>query len=180
VVVDRDANPQQVLFYNLKGKSYSHSFQTQLDYSPVRHLDVRLAYRFYDVKAQYTTGLLQVPLIAQHRAFANAGYHIKSGWLFDATWQWTGQKRLPSTSLNPQDKQLSSYSPAFSVVNAQITKTFKQPRLDLYVGLENIFNFQQKNPIIDSTNPFGNYFDASMIWGPVFGRMWYAGLRLKI
>jgi hypothetical protein len=35
-------------------------------------------------------------------------------------------------------------------------------------------------PIIAHNDPFGNYFDASMIWGPIMGRMYYAGLRYKI
>jgi len=28
--------------------------------------------------------------------------------------------------------------------------------------------------------PFSEYFDASLIWGPITGRMFYAGLRFKI
>jgi hypothetical protein len=54
-------------------------------------------------------------------------------------------------------------------------------KFDMYVGVENILDFKQSNPIIDAQNPFGksNYFDASMVWGPVFGRMIYSGLRLK-
>ena len=29
-------------------------------------------------------------------------------------------------------------------------------------------------------NPFGPTFDAAMVWGPVYGRMTYAGLRYRI
>jgi len=48
------------------------------------------------------------------------------------------------------------------------------------LGVENLLDFKQNNPIIDPTNPNGNYFDASLIWGPINGRMVYAGLRYKI
>lgn len=180
VVVDRDANTQQVIFSNLSGTSTSNSFQAQVDYEIIRRLDMRLAYRFYDVKTQYQTGLLQVPLIAQNRAFVNLAYATKSKWSFDATWQWNGAKRLPSTTSNPDGKKLNAYSPSFSVVSTQITKAFKKPRLDIYVGMENIFNFKQLHPIIDGHHPYSAFFDASMVWGPLFGRMSYIGLRLKI
>ncbi len=180
VVVDRDANAQQVLLYSLQGKSYSSSFQVQLDYEPVRRFDVRLAFRYYDVSTQYQSGMLQVPLVAKQRGFVNLAYQTKSKWAFDGTLQLNGQKRLPTTAGNPSDKQMVSYSPFFYMVNGQITKSFKSPRLDLYAGVENIFNFMQHHPIIDGNNPYGMYFDASMIWGPVFGRMVYGGVRFRL
>jgi len=40
--------------------------------------------------------------------------------------------------------------------------------------------FRQPDPIIDSENPFGNNFDAGLVWGPVAGRLIYAGFRYKI
>jgi outer membrane receptor for ferrienterochelin and colicin len=180
VVVDRDFDSKKVLFYSLNGKSYSGSFQVQLDYEPVRRLDVRLAYRYYDVNTQYLGGLRQVPLIAKQRGFVNIAYQTKSKWSFDATWQINGIKRLPSTINNPADKQMAAYSESFSIVNLQVTKSIKKIQLDVYGGVENVFNFMQMNPIVDSQNPFSRYFDASMIWGPVFGRMWYGGIRYKI
>jgi outer membrane receptor for ferrienterochelin and colicins len=36
---------------------------------------------------------------------------------------------------------------------------------------------KQNNPIISSDKPSSEYFDSSMIWGPVFGRMTYLGFR---
>ena len=35
------------------------------------------------------------------------------------------------------------------------------------------------NPIISSENPDSDDFDASLIYGPVMGRLFYAGLRYK-
>jgi hypothetical protein len=50
----------------------------------------------------------------------------------------------------------------------------------MYLGGENLNNFTQKNPIISSNDPFGRHYDAGMTWGPVIGRMVYAGMRYKI
>ncbi len=38
----------------------------------------------------------------------------------------------------------------------------------------------QHNPVIAADNPFSEYFDAAMIWGPVHGRKIYAGFRFAI
>jgi outer membrane receptor for ferrienterochelin and colicin len=180
IVVDREAMVNEVRFYNLNGKSYSNSIQVQLDYEPIKRLDVRLAYRYYDVKAQYDSiGVREVPLIAAHRAFFNIGYNTKNKWNFDFTWNWIGSKRLPNTSSNPAEMQLPNYSESFIILNTQVSKSLFNKKLDIYTGIENLLDFKQSTPIIDAQNPFGSYFDASMVWGPVFGRMIYGGVRFK-
>jgi len=156
----------------------------QLDYQPIRRFDVRFAYRWLDVKTQYNQGLLAVPMIAKSGWFINLSYTTKKKWNFDLTANWVGQKRIPNTQSNPEAKQLKNYSDPFTLLNAQISKSFKN-KFDVYVGCENLLNFQQPNAILDGANPFAkpfeeNYFDASMTWGPVFGRMFYGGFRLKI
>ncbi len=179
VVVDLE-NARAIRFYNLEGKSYSNSLQTELSFMPLPRFDVRLAYRFFDVKTTYDSVLLEKPFTAQNRAFANLAYEIKS-WKFDYTISYNSRKRLPSTSENPVAYQRASYSPAYAVMNAQVTKTFgKKNLIDAYIGAENLTNFYQKNAIIAADEPFSEYFDASMIWGPVVGRMFYGGIRFKI
>jgi hypothetical protein len=37
-MVDLDRSPQQLTFYNLEGKSFANSFQTQWDFTPLRIL----------------------------------------------------------------------------------------------------------------------------------------------
>ncbi len=64
-------------------------------------------------------------------------------------------------------------------MNTQISKTFRE-KLELYLGAENLLNFKQDSPILASDDPFGPYFDASLVWGPVFGRNIYFGLRFKL
>ncbi|MCU7548764.1 TonB-dependent receptor [Chitinophagaceae bacterium LB-8] len=179
VVVDLE-NPREVKFYNLEGKSFSNSFQTEVSAEPFKALTAKLAYRFFDVKSTFGNQLLQKPLTAQHRAFANLGYEVK-GWKFDYTVSYNSKKRIPSTQQNPIAYQRDSYSPDYTVMNAQISKTVgKKFPVDLYVGGENLTNFFQKDAIIAADQPFSPYFDASLVWGPVSGRMFYGGVRFKI
>jgi hypothetical protein len=179
VVVDLE-DPRMVRFYNLDGKSYSNSLQAELSLRPADKFDVRLAYRFFDVKTTYGDKLLQKPFTAQNRAFANLAYEL-SGWKFDYTVNYIGNKRIPSTADNPQAYQLDIKSPSYVLMNAQASKSFGKNKMwDVYVGGENLTNYMQRNAILASDQPFSNYFDASMVWGPVSGRQFYTGFRYTI
>lgn len=179
VIVDLE-NPREVNFYNLTGRSFSNSFQSELSFEPVEKLNVRLAYRWFDVKTTYGNQLLQKPLIARNRGFANLAYET-NGWKFDYTVSYSGIKRIPSTSTNPLIYQKDNYSRSYVLMNAQVTKTFgKNNLMDVYAGSENITNHYQKDAIISSHQPFDPYFDASLVWGPLSGRMFYLGWRFKI
>lgn len=179
VVVDLE-NARTVNFYNLQGRSFSNSIQAQLNFEPVKKLEIRMAYRYYDVRTDYNGKLLERPLMAKNRAFANIAYAV-SGWKFDYTINYIGRKRIPNTAENPQQYQLASYSPGYILMNAQVSKTVgKKHKMDFYIGSENISNYMQPNAIVAADQPFSPYFDASMVWGPVSGRMLYAGWRMKI
>ena len=184
VVVDLYASPQQAHFYNLDGKSYANSLQVELNYEITHHFNIRTAYKYYDIKTDYTTGTFERPLQAKNRFFTNIAYetHIGDGgkqWKFDFTYNWMGKQRLPYTGSNPVEYQMGDYSPSFSLMNAQVTRTFSSV-FEAYVGAENLGNYQQKKAIVGNTDPFGPYFDSSIIYGPIFGQMYYAGIRFKI
>jgi outer membrane receptor for ferrienterochelin and colicins len=185
-------DPKYIRFYNLKGRAFANSFQAEVNLTPVKRLDFKLAYRLFDVKQTvYGVGnqnvLLPKMLVNRDRVLFNAGYALPyDKWKFDATVQWNGKRRL--TSMSPmygmpghsgdEAALKPAQAPAFYTVNAQITRTF--PKWDVYIGGENLNNFRQKNPIYTAYDPFGTQFDAGMAWGPVVGRMIYAGIRYKI
>ena len=179
VVVDLE-DVRQVKFYNLNGRSFSNSFQAEVNAEPARKLEVRLAYRFFDVQTTYGNSLMQKSFTAKHRAFTNLAYEV-SGWKFDYTFNINGEKRIPNTSANPVEYQRSDVSPTYVVMNAQISKVLgKKHPFEMYFGGENLTNYFQKDLIIAADQPFSNYFDASLVWGPVSGRLLYAGFRYKI
>lgn len=183
-VVDLYQNPQQVMFYNLDGKSYANSFQVEFNYEFSQHLSLRTAYKHYDIQTDYLSGKEEMPLQAKNRLFANLSYETNVGekgqqWRFDYTYNWMGKQKLPNTASNPEQYRLPNYSSAFSLMNAQVTRAFSST-FEVYVGGENITNYRQKNAIVGSDDPFGTYFDSSMIYAPIYGSMYYAGLRFKI
>jgi outer membrane receptor protein involved in Fe transport len=185
VVVDLDSSPQQVHFYNLNGQSFSNSMQIELNMKPLEQLDMRVAYRFYDVQQTIGGVLRERPFVAQHRAFLNLAYATErdeeSGtqMAYDLTLQWFGKKRLPDTQTNPAGLQARATSPSFILLNGQVTRSFFAG-FDLYLGMENLLNFRQPNPIVDAANPSSVYFDSSLIWGPINGRTVYLGMRWRM
>jgi outer membrane receptor for ferrienterochelin and colicin len=183
-VVDVMQSPQSVLFYNLRGTSYANSFQLDFNYEIIKHFNLRTAYKYYDISTDYLSGSFQRPLQAKHRFFGNLEYetHIKDKgqqWKFDFTVNWLGKQQLPNTATNPVDDRLPNFSPSFSVMNTQITRTFSST-FEMYIGGENIGNYKQQNAILGENNPFGTHFDTSIVYAPIFGQMYYMGLRFKI
>jgi outer membrane receptor for ferrienterochelin and colicin len=182
VIIDYET-PTEVNIYNLDGKSYANSYQVEFNYNVFENFDLRTAYKYYDIQTDYNSGKLERPLTPKHRIFANASYETpiknNSRWKFDATFNWLGEQRFYSTLSSPVEYQLPEYSDTVATLNAQITKVFS-PKFEVYLGGENITNVKQSNPIISADNPFGPYFDSTQVYGPIFGSMYYAGLRLKL
>lgn len=184
-IADLDSNPDSINFSSVVNGTYSNTFQAELNIEPILFFNARLAYKYIDSKQFINGSWLEKPFTAKHRALLNLAYKTSKDELndpqmfYDITLQWFGMKRIPSTANNPIGLRAREYSPSFVLVNVQVTRSFSE-LFDLYVGVENLFDFRQNDPIVNPANPNGQYFDASLIWGPLGGRMIYAGLRYKI
>jgi outer membrane receptor for ferrienterochelin and colicins len=183
VVVDWE-NAREISFYNLEGKSYANSFQAEVDYNIFTRTDLRMAYRLFDVKTDYQNGRLQKPLTPRHRIFVNAAYETSltekmTQWRFDATYNWHSAQRFPSTVNSNEAFQRPDWTPELNTLNAQVTRVFSD-KFEIYIGGENITNVRQPDPIISPENPFSSNFDTTFVYGPIFGAMYYTGLRWKL
>ena len=193
LIVDIE-HPGELYFYNLadsggKGRSYANSFQAELNVQPAKRFEVKAAYRLFDV--EQTMGgpfgeerLLPKMMVSRDRVLLNAGYALPfDKWKFDATLQWNGPRRIPylregyvHTSYQNMPTDMA---PGFYNLNAQVSRAFRSG-LEVYLGGENLTGFRQPNPIIAADDPFGPRFDAGAhVWGPITGRMVYAGIRFK-
>jgi outer membrane receptor for ferrienterochelin and colicin len=173
-------DPRQLRFYNLSGKSYSNSAQAEIQYEVAKGFDVKLAYKFDDVKTTYDGALKQVPLRPRNKGLASLEYVTRDHkWRFNTSLTWYGKARIPSTAANDIANQRPTMSKDYFLLNAQITYTVKK-KWDIYIGAENIANQTQANAIVANDAPFNKQFDASMIWGPIRGAMVFAGFRVSI
>ncbi|MBK8442313.1 MAG: TonB-dependent receptor [Sphingobacteriales bacterium] len=175
-IVDAFSDPNRILIYNLEGKSYSNYLQAQIDAELLRRLDVRLAGKMEEVRITYgTLSDIQLPLVPRFSALLNISYKMPlRNWHFNATAQYTGKQNLAVAAADgkvPQSKD-------FVTFNAQINYHIKS--WEIYVGGENLGDFHQANPIRGYEQPFEAGFDASNVWGPIYGRMLYVGMRWGI
>ena len=173
VVVDIEEQTE-LSFYNLKGVSYAKSMQFDMAYELFDRFDVKMAYKINDVKTTFGTDLKSVPLTPENRALLNFSYATNfDKWVFDVTANYIGKSRIPHHSKIDEE-----FSKQFNLYNAQITKRFRH--FDVYLGGENMLDYKQNNPILDSNTPDSPIFDASLIYAPINGRMIYVGFRYKI
>ena len=170
---------QYIQFYNLTGKSFSKSFQIELNYKASNYVSTRIAYKNENVKVSYRDGFKRKPLRPYSRFFFNIEYNtvnaVGKGWRNDFTYNIIGKQRVPANLLYLNGFVASSYN----IINFQTAKVFS-PKFELYLGAENLLNVRQKNPIIAADNPFGRNFDASLVYAPVFGTFFYSGIRFNL
>ena len=184
VVADWET-PTQINFYNLIGNSFSNSFQAQFSFTLSNSIDLLFAYKNTVAETDYITqGRLKNPLTPSDRIFFNLAYNGPTNdkgkkWKYDLTFNHVGEQRLPSTETNPSEYQISEISERLNLINTQITRVFNDS-FQIYLGVENLTNYRQKNTILAVDDPFGDYFDAAYIYGPIFGRISYLGLRYYI
>ncbi len=193
LIVDIE-HPGELYFYNLtdgssRAKSFANSFQAELNVQPAKRLEVKMAYRLFDV--QQSMGgpfgeerLLPKMMVSRDRVLLNAGYALPfDKWKFDATLQWNGPRRIPYLREgyvhSSYQNMPTDLSPGFYNLNAQVSRAFRTG-WEIYLGGENLTGFRQLTPIVAANDPFGTRFDAgSQVWGPITGRMVYVGFRFK-
>lgn len=179
LIVDRDIDMNNFYFSNLTGKSYSNSFQTEISLPVLPRFDVRLAYKYLDVKAEYGGKMQQQVMIPRQRGFVNLAYKTRNKrWEYDATLSVYGKSRLHMVHFSPTEHSTDNMSKVYPILNAQITHVFK--KWDFYIGGENLTNYKQKDALVDPQNPFGSYFDATRVWAPIQGVNVYVGVRFKL
>ena len=179
LIVDVDSDYGVARFYNLDGQSYANNSQVEFKFEPLLFFEITAALRFTDVKTTIDGELMRKPFVNNYRGLLSGSWASRNNnWQIDLTAQFNGSSRIPDTDMLPEHFRMPSQSPEYTIIHAQITRRWNN--FDLYVGGENLTNFKQHNPILGWDNPYGDHFDASMIWGPIMGRMFYMGLRYSI
>ncbi|OFX59825.1 MAG: hypothetical protein A2066_09835 [Bacteroidetes bacterium GWB2_41_8] len=177
LVVDRESSADFILLAPLDGKSYANSYQLEMRYELLPRLDILAAWRINDVKQTIGNQLVRKPLSGKYKGLFTVNYSDRlKKWMFDYTVQFNGGGRLPVVAGSPANSPTEF--PAFTNMNAQITKYFRY--WNLYAGAENLLDYVQDHPVLGTDRPFGNEFDATRIWGPVMGRKFYAGIRITL
>lgn len=184
VLVDVEQAPVDsklsVYFYNSENQSFSNSLLLNFQYNPLPGLDIKLAFKWNDVRAEFADGKLKtLPLVAQQRGLVSVDYTTPNKrWSFNTYVQIVGPQRLPDNSFLPHEliHDFPPTTPTFALLNAQITRKLGQD-FELYGGCENITGYQQHHAIIGADNPASTFFNGSQVWAPMMRQVGYLGLR---
>lgn len=179
-VVDLNMNPHSAHIMDLTGKSYSHSALAEISITPISELTLTLAGKMDDVRIDFGRGVEEKPLHSRWKGLFTASYAPMMGlWQFDVSLAINGGGRMPvSYALNDGAQASARTYKAFPQLNAQVTRNFRH--WSIYAGGENLTGYRQKMPVIGAGDPWGNNFDATMVYGPIEGAMIYVGFRYNI
>ncbi len=177
VIADQELLPNAVVFYNLDGRAYTNTFQADFSVTPVERLNFVATFRYTESKVTlHGQGLVERPMTSRFKGVLNVQYALPMNkWIFDFTAQINGPMKLPRFASVAYGME---QTPVYPQLFAQVTRKFRN--FDVYVGGENLTGFRQENAIISSGDPFSRDFNASVVWGPLMGAKFYAGLRLTI
>ncbi|MEG0891005.1 MAG: TonB-dependent receptor [Bacteroidales bacterium] len=181
MVVDWDKNyrdnenivSNSVSLYNCKGRSFTDTYQIDLSLEPFERFTTMLTFRYTNAKVDMDNqGLVDRPLTSRYKGVINLQYATRmSKWVFDFTAQLNGPSVKPKFLGGGE-------SSVYPMLYAQVTRKFKG--FEVYIGGENLTNYMQDSPILNTDKPFSTNFNASMIWGPLMGTMVYAGMRFTL
>jgi outer membrane receptor for ferrienterochelin and colicins len=191
VLVDVEQAPQidgedstfVVAFYNSPGRSYSNSMLINFQYNLLPGLDVKLAMKWNDVRAEFADGQVKMqPLVARQRGLIMLDYTTPNKkWMVNTYVQIIGPQRLPDNRYVPHQytHDFPAESPTFALWNAQITRKFGK-QWEVYGGCENITGYQQHHAIMASEEPASPYFNGAQVWAPMMRQVGYLGVRWMV
>ena len=173
-VLDLDVAADEAHIYNLDGQSYSNVLQADFSIEPLDGFSLSLAGKLNDVWCTYHNQLMRKPYTSFWKGLLVLSYHTRfDKWRFDLTTQLNGPQRLPLNKGSFQGE-----TDAYIYMLGQVTRKFK--RFELYAGIENITGYVQPHPVIGYDAPFSSAFDASIVYAPLMGRLYYIGLRFNV
>jgi outer membrane receptor for ferrienterochelin and colicins len=151
------------------------------DYTLTDNLSVTGSYEYYRYNDVYKSLMTLAPV--EQRARLSLDY-TRAGWDAYADATWVGSRNLAQYGYDGYNvwngttasDHKNQTAPAFVTADVKISKQVSR-HFSLYAGAKNLFDYTQiakQSPLFYDAN--GN-FDTTYIWGPLRGRMLYAGLK---
>jgi outer membrane receptor for ferrienterochelin and colicins len=172
IIGDFDTDPNLIIYRNLRGMARTRGVTLAVGYGTLRKpFTGSIALTVQDVSRTEDGVRRPLPFAPSQQAVFSLGYRIDR---IATTVDWTGRVQGPTTL--PQFDGLPGRSPWFTEQHVQLTRRMRNGP-DLYVAVKNLFDFVQRDAIIDPFNPFGDAFDTARVYGPLQGRRVVVGVR---
>lgn len=150
-----------------------------IGYEVMEGLNLSGVYEMYGYDDAYKSHLSLAAI--ERRARFSMDYDV-NGWEMYTEAVWVGARNLAAYGYGDRyNDDLSSSpkgttSPAFMTVDLKVSKKLTN-NFSLYAGAKNLFDYVQTNTESPLFYDAGGSPDANHIWGPLRGRMVYAGLK---
>lgn len=186
IIPDYDQDSNLIIYENLDGYSVTQGFSVAVDQN------------FTAFPLSYNTNFTLMDIFTNQKGRREALIYAPAFLVnFGATYQilpWhasisyalniVGKKRMPESYA--QNFGRDRWSPTYSTHDIKITKEFTNVNdargigIETYFTAENIFNFTQGSPLVETASPFSPEFDTIYTWGPIVGRTFALGVRLNL
>ncbi len=169
-------DPWQVRFYRGDRPARYQTFFVEARYEWQEQVRLSVSYKHQEVWWPLRGTLQMRPLLPKDRlAFWLTANPLSRRWQIDLLAAYTGWIRVPSTAAWPEPYQRPTTGGFFWIFTPQFT--YRIDQWEAQIAVENLFNYRQPEPVIAADQPWGPYFDHSLVWGPIMGRM--ASLTLR-
>ena len=173
--IDRDVSQAAIVFSYIENQSTALACQAEIDWVLSKQFNLKGAYKFLSVQSIYDGTMQQQALIPTHRLLFTTSWTSKNKRVqADLTANIVGPMRMPHN----HSAAGMAFSPWYPYLFGQVSYQWK--KIKVYIGLENMLNVKQPNPIISASNPQDPSFDATMVWGPITGINVYGGLTYNL
>lgn len=180
ILPDYDSDPDLILYRNLGGYSVSRGVAANVSRpsgdGPLGFSVGGTWMRVFSVRDGVREPQLHAP---EFQGVFSVSYDVAPADVtFDLLGRVTGPMALPAY---PAPFTRPTRSSWYSVQHLKVTKHLHSAdELDLYLAVDNLFDYRQASPLIDPGNPFSDSFDTAYVYAPMRGRSLIAGLRFGL
>lgn len=196
IIPDYDT-PSKIIYANSSGHAISRGVSFSFAQNFLFPLSFNLGVTVQDViqTEENNEGLMEktkVEFAPKYSSTGTLNYRWrKHGLLAAWSFNMTGPMQLPEVYDLDENGELKNtprptVSETWSRHTVQLTKSFKDKKMEIYGGVENVFNYRQPiSPLIGFNDPtapagFSDHFDTVYSYAPLSGREVYLGFRFKI
>lgn len=189
--------PGKIVYQNTNGHAVSQGIALNVNHSFKFPLAFNLGVNFLQTQQVETNELGEkvvspIEYSPDWSGIFSANYDLKKlGLSLAYTVNATGSMQLPEVfDLGENGEPLATSRPVrsvpFAIHSCQVTKSFKNSNLKVYMGLQNMFNYLQNySPLSGVNDPnasagFSDYFDTAYAYSPMMGREFVLGVRWKL
>jgi len=171
IVPDYDSDPRAIIYRNLRGHALTQGGSLALAIEPGEgEWSGRLSGTVQRVTLVEAGESTEQPFAPRFKGEFTISWDREEVGSLNWTGSLLGPMRLPTVAGR------RTHSPWFSEQQVQFTRPMADNTF-LTIGLKNIFDSRQRDPLVAPEDPFGPHFDTAQVWGPTQGRRLFVAVQ---